>query len=154
MIEIRNARFPEDLGKVVDIFREYVASPTVDLSYQDYETEFANLPGNYAPPDGQLLLAWQSEQVVGCVALRKIDADICEMKRLYVRPAARGEQRGQRLVAAIVQEARRAGYSEIRLDVLPEFVAAKRIYDQFGFEAAEPVSFNPVEGTSFLGLKL
>lgn len=152
--EIRPARFPEDLEAVRSIFTEYVKSATVGLEFQDYASEFAGLPGKYAPPRGRLLLAWRQGCVVGCAALRPVDAATCEMKRVYIRPAARGEGLGRRLVARILDEARDAGYTRICLDVLPEFTVATAIYESFGFVPAPPVSFNPVDGTQFLGLEL
>lgn len=154
MTEIKPANFPDDLEQVVAIFREYIASPSVDLGFQDYEPEFAGLPGKYALPDGRLLLAWKGQAVVGCAALRRVDETRCEMKRVYVRPEARGENLGRRLVESILAEARAAGYSRICLDVLPEFSAAQRIYESLGFLPAEPVAFNPVPGTKFLALDL
>jgi len=154
MNTLREARFPEDHERVKDIFLEYVRSPTVSLDYQDYEAEFAGLPGKYASPHGRLLLAWQGDSVVGCAALRQVDQTTCEMKRVYVRPAARGTQLGRRLVERILLEAKAAGYARICLDVLPEFTAALQIYLSFGFTDAPPVSFNPVPGTRFLGLDL
>lgn len=154
MTEIRHARFPEDLNAVQAVFREYVASVSVGLEFQDYESEFANLPGKYAAPEGRLLLAWRQERVVGCAALRKVDAQVCEMKRVYVRPQGRGEGLGRLLAERILAEARSAGYRRICLDVLPEFEAARRIYASLGFVPAVPVTFNPVPGTSFLGLDL
>jgi len=154
MIEITHAGFPDDLEDVVAIFREYVASPSVSLDFQDYETEFAGLPGKYAAPEGRLLLAWKDGAVVGCAALRRVDADSCEMKRVYVRPTARGEGLGRRLVDSILVEARAAGYARICLDVLPEFTVAQRIYESLGFRPASAVTFNPVPGTKFLALEL
>jgi putative acetyltransferase len=154
MIEIREAKFPEDHDVVKDIFLEYVLSPSVSLVYQDYEVEFSSLPGNYAPPQGRLLLAWQGSVVVGCAALRQVDQTICEMKRVYVRPVARGTKLGRRLVERILLEARIAGYTRVCLDVLPEFTTACQIYLSLGFKDAPPVSFNPVPGTRFLGLDL
>lgn len=154
MAEIRHARFPEDRAAVLAIFTEYVHSPSVSLEFQGFAEEFAGLPGKYAPPDGRLLLAVEGERVLGCVALRKVDDGICEMKRLYVRPEGRGMALGRRLAEAIVAEARAAGYAEMRLDVLPEFAAARRIYAAMGFAAADPVADNPVPGTAFLGLDL
>jgi GNAT superfamily N-acetyltransferase len=153
MVEIRPARFPADHAVVLAIFTEYVKSPSVSLDFQSYQDEFADLPGKYAPPEGRLLLAAEGERVLGCVALRKVDDRICEMKRLYVRPEARGMALGS-LAEAVVAEARRAGYAEIRLDVLPEFEAARQVYRSMGFGPAEPVSHNPVPGTAFLGLNL
>ena len=154
MVEIRQAEFPVDLAAVLAIFTEYVNSPSVSLDFQGYEDEFAELPGKYAPPEGRLLLAAEGERVLGCVALRKVDGRICEMKRLYVRPEARGMALGRRLAEAIVEEARSAGYAEMRLDVLPEFEAARRVYRSMGFAPADAVSHNPVPGTAFLGLDL
>lgn len=154
MIDIKPASFPADHDHVVAIFREYVASPSVSLDFQDYEPEFAALPGKYAAPDGRLLLAWKDGAVVGCAALRKVDDRTCEMKRVYIRAAARGHGLGRRLVESIIAQARAAGYVRICLDVLPEFKAAQGIYQSLGFVPAPPVSFNPVPGTQFLGLDL
>ncbi|GAB2475988.1 GNAT family N-acetyltransferase [Comamonas humi] len=154
MIAIQSARIPDDLPEVVSIFREYVLSPTADLGFQDYETEFAALPGKYAEPQGRLLLAWLGGQVVGCAALRRVDEQRCELKRVYVRPAARGHQAGRQLVERMLQEARAAGYRRMCLDVLPEFTAARALYASLGFVPAEPVSHNPVPGTQFLALDL
>jgi GNAT superfamily N-acetyltransferase len=154
MIDIKPAVFPDDLKHVIAILREYVASPSVSLAFQNYEAEFAALPGKYAPPGGCLLLAWKGSAVVGCAALRRVDETTCEMKRVYVRPAARGENLGRLLVESILAEARAQGYARICLDVLPEFSAAQRIYESLGFLPAEPVAFNPVPGTKFLALEL
>lgn len=154
MTEIRHARFPEETAHVVQLFREYVTSASVSLAFQNYCTEFADLPGNYAPPAGCVLLAWKNGTVVGCAALRPVDGQVCEMKRVYVRPAARGENLGRRLVQRAIEEARNAGYVRVCLDVLPEFIAAQRLYESLGFRPAPPVSFNPVPGTKYLGLEL
>jgi GNAT superfamily N-acetyltransferase len=154
MFDIRPALFPDDRDAVLDIWREFVASPSVSLDYQGNEAEFAALPGKYAPPEGRLLLALADGTVMGCIALRKVSEAICEMKKLYVRPAARGHRLGVRLIEQLITEAQAAGYAEMRLDVLPEFVRARQIYDALGFTAAEPVSYNPVPGAEFLGLRL
>lgn len=154
MPEIRIANFPEDHEQVVAIFREYVESPSVSLDFQDYEAEFACLPGKYAAPEGRLFLAWMGGAVVGCAAFRQVDKRTCEMKRVYVRSSARGEGLGRRLVERIIEEAIVAGYSRICLDVLPEFTVAQRIYETLGFRPAQPVTVNPVPGTQFLGLDL
>ena len=155
MTTIRPASFPEDLAAVTAIFREYVLSPTVDLGFQDYEQEFAQLPGKYAQPDGCILLAaMDNGDVVGCAALRRVDEVACELKRVYVRPAARGQDLGRQLVQHMLQMGRAAGYRRMCLDVLPEFVAAQRLYESLGFVPTAPVSFNPVPGTKFLALEL
>lgn len=139
---------------MLEIWREFVASPSVSLDFQGNEAEFASLPGKYGPPGGRILLADRDGQIVGCIALRKVEEAICEMKRLYVRPVARGLGLGTLLVDRLIDEAREAGYDEMRLDVLEEFKQARKLYAAFGFVPAEPVSFNPLPGTQFLGLKL
>jgi putative acetyltransferase len=154
MTDFRQALFPQDADGLIAIWREYIAFPSVDLSFQDNESEFATLPGKYAPPEGCVLLAWAGNRIVGCIAMRRIDAQICEMKRLYVRPEGKGEGLGRKLAERLIIEARAAGYSEMRLDVLPEFEAARHIYATLGFVSAEPVSQNPIPGTAFLGLPL
>ena len=154
MFAIRRASFPDDVTDVVTIFREYVASPSVSLEFQGYESEFAALPGKYAEPDGCILLAWREHEVLGCAALRRVQASTCELKRLYVRPAARGQGIGRRLVERMIDEARAVAYARMCLDVLPEFVTAQRLYESLGFLPAEAVSFNPVPGTKFLALSL
>lgn len=154
MTVIRPAIFPEDTASVLSIWREFIANSPVNLDYQGNDAEFASLPGKYAAPDGRVLLADRDGEVKGCVALRKVDADLCEMKRLYVRPHARGNHLGHALVDRLIAEARAVGYREMRLDVMAKSVAARGLYRSFGFVAAEPISFNPVPGASFLGLHL
>ncbi len=151
---IRLARFPDDTGAVLDIWREYIASPQVSLDFQDNGVEFASLPGKYAEPAGAILLAERDGAVVGCVALRPVKARIGEVKRLYLRPIARGHGLGRALVERVIEQARQAGYAELRLDVLAEFTAARALYADLGFTPAEPVAHNPVPGTAFLGLRL
>ena len=154
MIAIRHARFPQDRDAVIAIWREYVAFPKADLSFQSFEAEFADLPGKYAPPTGCVLLAWNVSRVVGCIAMRKVDREICEMKRLYVRPEAQGARLGRQLIERLITEARNAGYAEMRLDVLAEFSAARHLYEKLGFKPAPAVSHNPIRGAAFLGLRL
>ena len=154
LLIVRDARFPDDSAAVLAIWREFVASPTVSLDFQGNEAEFASLPGKYAPPDGRVLLAVSFEVVVGCVAMRRVDDTICEMKRLYVCPVARGRGAGRALVERLLKEARLAGSREMRLDVLAEFDRAQQLYRDLGFKDADPVSFNPLPGTRFLGLPL
>lgn len=154
MIRFRTADFPRDTKAILEIWREYIASPTVSLDFQDNEAEFANLPGKYAAPDGRIILAERNMQIVGCIAFRKVDQEICEMKRLYVRPSARGLGLGNQLTRHLIEAAREAGYVQIRLDVLAEFEKAREIYQANGFVPADPVSHNPLPGTSFLGLIL
>lgn len=154
MAVIRHAEFPTDRAAVLGIWREFIANSPVNLDYQGNDAEFATLPGKYAAPEGCVLLADRDGEIDGCVALRRVSADICEMKRLYVRPHARGRHLGRELVDRLIAEARIAGYREIRLDVMEKSIPARKLYADVGFTAAEPISFNPVAGPSFLGLRL
>jgi len=154
MFEIRAAAVPQDLPVVRTLFREYVDGLGVDLSFQDVEAELAGLPGRYAAPAGRLLLAWRGDEAIGCVALRALDGGDCEMKRLFVRPRARGLRLGRVLAERIVAEARVAGYARIRLDTLPGMGTAQALYSALGFVPTEPYVFNPIAGTRFLALDL
>jgi putative acetyltransferase len=154
MATIRRAEFPADGAVVLNIWREFIASSPVNLDYQNNEVEFATFTEKYAPPGGCVLIAEADDDVVGCVAMRPVTPTICEMKRLYVRPAARGGNLGRALAERLIAEAREAGYREMRLDVQAKFTAARRLYAALGFVPAEPVAFNPVPGAAFLGLHL
>ena len=153
-IDIRPAELPRDLEHVRSLFAEYASSLEVDLAFQGFQLELETLPGKYGPPKGRLLLAWRGEEAVGCVALRPLEEGACEMKRLYVRPAARGEQLGRRLVERICGEAREAGYCEICLDTLPSMGAAVKLYRETGFMPTDPYIFNPVPQAMFMRLQL
>jgi len=151
--EIRPARFPEDLETVRMLFREYAAGIGIDLGFQGFEEELASLPGKYQPQPGRLLVAWQGQVAAGCVALRPLAQGDCEMKRLYVRPSARGSALGRALAQRICAEARAAGYSRICLDTLASMSAALRLYASLGFRDIEPYVFNPLPGARFLALQ-
>lgn len=154
MAIIRHAIFPDDAAAVLGIWREFIANSPVNLDYQNNDAEFSNLPGKYASPKGCVLLADRESEIEGCVAMRQVTPEICEMKRLYVRPHAQGRHLGRALAERLIEEARTAGYSEMRLDVQAKFVPARELYETLGFVPAEPISFNPVPGASFLGLNL
>src|SRR5690606_23570244 len=154
MIDIRAAHFPEDLPTVRELFGEYAEGLGIDLTFQDFQTEMVNLPGKYAPPKGRVLLAWNADRPVGCVALRPIDDSRREMKRLYVRVEMRSLQLGRRLAERICDEARSIGYRQICLDTLPTMTSAIRLYTALGFQPIAPYIYNPVEGAIFLGRAL
>lgn len=153
-IEIRPAASPEDFDTVRRLFQEYADGLGVDLSFQDFAAELDGLPGRYAPPAGRLLLAWRHDEAVGCVAMRPLGGGACEMKRLYVRPSARGAQLGRLLARRICDEARAAGHARICLDTLPTMTAAQRLYAALGFKPIAPYVFNPIAGTRYLALDL
>jgi len=153
---IRPAETAADIAAAVAMFRAYAATLPVDLGFQNFEAELAGMPGKYAPPKGALLLATDPDGApLGCVALRPLDDDgCCEMKRLYLAPAARWLGLGRALTDAIVGEARRIGYREMRLDTLPSMETAVAIYRRMGFAPIAPNYDTPVEGTIFLALSL
>ena len=142
----------EDLAALARLFRDYAGSLDVDLAYQDFEGELAALPGKYAPPSGALLLAKDAAgAAIGCAALRALEPPgCCEMKRLYVSPAARGLGLGGRLVEAVIATAERLGYREIRLDTLPSMTAAQALYRKLGFEPMPHYYDTPIAGTEFM----
>lgn len=139
-----------DLDEIRAMLREYQAWLEVDLCFQNFEQELANLPGDYALPRGRLLIA----SGAGCVALRPIDDQICEMKRLYVRPDHRGSGLGRALVTAIIEEAKAIGYHRMRLDTMPKMAGAQRLYASLGFVEIEAYRYNPEPGAKFLELTL
>ncbi len=153
-VDIIRVRAEADLASVVALFHEYAASIGVDLEYQQFSAEVATLPGQYAPPRGDLLLAKVNGEVAGCVALRSLDESILEMKRLYVRPSVRGSGLGKRLVEAAILIARQSGYVELRLDTLASMVSAQALYQTLGFIEIGPYGNAFLPGTRFYSLRL
>ena len=147
---IRQADSPADVATARALFEEYQESLGFSLCFQNFDEELAGLPGAYAPPDGRLLLAFAGDEPAGCIALRKIGEEICEMKRLWVRPAFRGTGLGRRLVEALMAEARAIGYRAVRLDTLPSMTAAQALYLSLGFADIPPYNDHPIEGTRFM----
>lgn len=137
------------------LFREYEAWLDVDLCFQSFEEELNTLPGKYAQPSGRLFLALIDEKPAGCIALRKIGNDICEMKRLYVRDDARGTGLGKMLIERLIEEAKTIGYKRMRLDTLPDKMPkAVRLYQSYGFQKIEPYYENPHKETLFMEKEL
>ena len=157
-IELRRPTTPDDLADAALILREYAASLDVDLCFQDFEAELASLPGEYAPPAGQLLLAYVDGRLAGCGAFRPLaDADYanaCEMKRLFVRDNSRGLGLGRTLAQTLLDEARREGYSAMLLDTLDDMEAARELYASLGFVEIPPYYFNPIAGAHYLKAEL
>ena len=149
-MDITDARH-DDLDAVRALLREYEASLGVSLDFQGFDDEVAELPGAYAPPGGALLIAAEE---AGCVALRRIDDETCELKRLYVRPEWRSHGLGRQLTVAALERARALGYRRVRLDTLPGMERAQALYAELGFREIAPYRPNPVPGARFLELDL
>ncbi len=142
------------MDEVRQLFREYQTELNVDLCFQSFEEELDSLPGKYAPPKGQLLLGLVDGTVQGCVAFRALEPGICEMKRLFVRPAARSAGLGRQLVAEILSHAKSAGYESMVLDTLDRLHSAQLLYEREGFVEVPAYYENPLEGVIFLQRKL
>ena len=137
-----------------ELFCEYAAESQLDLCFQNFEAELAALPGSYSPPRGRLLLSMREEQLAGCVALREFEEGVCEMKRLYVRPAFRGLHIGKMLARRVIEEAVAIGYARMRLDTLARMRAAVALYESLGFRRIEAYRPNPLEDVIFFELVL
>ena len=152
---IITVRSEEDLKDVIELFYEYTKWLDLDLSFQNFNAEMAGMPGKYAPPRGELFLARSvSNEPLGCIAVRPLIDDVCEMKRLWVRDSAKGQGVGKALVTSIVEAAKQLGYQKIRLDTLPRMAAAVSMYQSFGFVDIDPYYATPLSGTHFLELDL
>lgn len=154
MLPIVPASSPDDIERVRALFREYEQSLGVDLCFQGFDDELASLPGAYAPPRGRLFMALDGQDAAGCVALRPLGEDLCEMKRLYLRAALRGRGAGRMLAARVIDEARAIGYRAIRLDTLPSMKDAQALYERLGFRRIAAYYPNPVPGAVYMELAL
>jgi len=154
MIQLQLVAAPEQLELARILFREYAEGIGVDLGFQDFEEELRGLPGAYAPPRGTLILARRCGEAVGCVAVRPLDEETAEMKRLYVRSAARGTGLGRALARAAIQFAAGAGYRSMRLDTLAHMGEALALYESLGFRSIPPYRYNPLPGAAYMELRL
>ena len=153
-IQLIEAHGAELVPRIRELFEEYAGSLEIDLCFQNFKQELDALPGAYAPPTGRLLLARAGNVAVGCVALRKIEDAICEMKRLYVRPAFRGQGLGRKLAMAVIDGARDCGYASMRLDTLSSMGEAIGLYESLGFVRTEAYYVNPNSCTVFMMLAI
>ena len=145
---------PQQIALSRKLFEEYAAWLGIDLSFQDFAAELAALPGHYTPPRGRLLLALDKGKALACVALRPLRGGVCEMKRLFVRPAFRGQGLGRRLAEQIIEEARGIGYARMRLDTLPSMPTAIRLYGALGFVRCPAYYKTPLPETILMELQL
>ena len=154
MVHIFETITAEDLAEAAKLFTEYAASLDISLDFQNFDDELAALPGCYAAPEGCILLATWNDRLAGCVALRKLEDGICEMKRLFTRPDFRGKKIGIALSEAIIEKAQQLGYERMRLDTLESMVQARNLYKSLGFRGIEPYCYNPIEDAVFMELTL
>ena len=150
MIEIIEAKTEQDIYVARALFKEYTDGLGIDLTFQNYEQELARLETIYLPPSGSLLLGEYNGSFVGCVGLRKLDNLSCEMKRLYIKPEARGKGLGSALCKRIIQRGKQLGFKRMRLDTLPSMTGALTLYKRFGFYEIEPYYKNPIPGTIYM----
>ena len=155
MLTIVQAVTKTQINETRSLFREYEAWLGLDLCFQGFKDELAGLPGKYAEPDGRLLLAFSDKRLAGCIALRKLDEDVCEMKRLFVRDGFRGQQIGVQLIERLIADARETGYKQMRLDTYPAKMGkAVKLYESHGFCEIPPYYDNPHNGVLFMELTL
>lgn len=144
----------ELIAEVSNMFLEYASSLDFDLCFQNFDQELRELPGEYARPSGRLILALYEEMPVGCVALRRLEEEVCEMKRLYVKPPYRGKGIGRELAEKIISEAKSIGYRKMRLDTISTMIEAITLYESLGFREIGPYRPNPIEGARYFELIL
>jgi ribosomal protein S18 acetylase RimI-like enzyme len=153
-MHIKQAKSPSEIEDARRQFRDYEAYLNEDLCFQSFEEELADLPGKYAPPGGALLMAIDKDRTVGCVGLRELADGVCEMKRLFVRPEARGLGVGRKLATQIIDVAQSLGYALMRLDTLDRLTEAMRLYETLGFRRTAPYYSNPLPGVVYMELEL
>jgi ribosomal protein S18 acetylase RimI-like enzyme len=154
-LSVSQAESQPQIAQARELFLEYAQSLGFSLCFQNFDKELAALPGDYAPPEGRLLLVECEGQLSGCVALHKLDQAICEMKRLYLRPQFRGRGLGRALAERIIAEARQIGYRRMRLDTVePVMKDAVAMYRKLGFKEIAPYRSNPIAGAMYMELEL
>ncbi|HEY3250180.1 MAG TPA: GNAT family N-acetyltransferase [Ignavibacteria bacterium] len=154
-ILIYEAITENDIAEIKKLFIEYAESLNFDLCFQGFDKELNSLPGKYSPPEGFLLLAELNNKIAGCIALRKLERDICEMKRLYVRPEFRGHNIGKLLCDELIKKAKSKGYKKMRLDTIShQMRSAIKLYKSYGFYEIPAYYHNPQEGVIFMELEL
>ena len=154
-LQIIPASSSAQIAQARELFLEYAASLGFSLCFQNFDQELEGLPGEYALPEGRLLLAEYEGQLAGCVALHKVEPGICEMKRLYLRPQFRGKGLGRTLAERLIAEARQMGYRRMRLDTVePVMKDAVAMYRVMGFREITPYRPNPMAGTLYMELDL
>jgi GNAT superfamily N-acetyltransferase len=154
-VEIRQARSEEDIALTRSLFREYEKWLGLDLCFQGFEDELKNLPGKYAEPAGRLYMAYADGELAGCIALRSLGDNVCEMKRLFVRDEFRGRQIGRLLIERLIDDAKKIGYERMRLDTFPPKMGkAVQLYEAYGFREIPSYYDNPNEGVLFMELVL
>ena len=151
---ITEARWPDDRAIVEELFREYVTSLAEDISFQNVDDELASLPGKYARPGGVVLIARDGDGAAGAIAYRMVEPGVCEMKRLYVRPAFRGLGLGRELANELIEDARARGYRTMLLDTLASMSSARALYRDLGFAPVEAYYDNPLPGVTYMALDL
>jgi ribosomal protein S18 acetylase RimI-like enzyme len=154
MTRIIQAQTEDHYRRARRLFQQYADALGVDLEFQGFSQELATLPGEYAPPQGCILLAETAEEIVGCVALRPLDKLICEMKRLYVVPGYRNQKIGRALAEAVIDQARTSGYERMRLDTIESMTAAQALYHSLGFRQIKPYRYNPLHNPSYFELDM
>lgn len=154
MIKFLLVKSKEDYKVIRELFKDYASSLDFKLDFQNFDKELVDLPGEYALPNGCMLLAKLKKQIAGCVALRKLVQGVCEMKRLYVLPKFRKRGIGRGLAIEIIKKARNMGYKCMQLDTIPSMIEALTLYRSLGFKKIKPYRYNPIQGAIFMELTL
>jgi putative acetyltransferase len=153
-MHIREAQFPSDQAALVALIREYAAWLNIDMSFQDFDNEMAQIDSKYSMPNGMLWVAQEAETLIGCVGFKHLDSATAEVKRLYVQPAFRGQQLGDKLMQIVVDTTRQLGYQRLVLDTVPQTVAAQALYLRMGFKPIAPYYTGPTLATDFFELRI